>query len=452
MTNSYHSLPLAAALLLVTTSPALAATRAEMAVHPAGDTRVADMPAGHWATNATQVVLANNVLTLQDGAFHGNALLTGAELNAALESLTSIAETIASKGSNARLRAAIGSNEAGDGPVSRLELAQALSSFLDACASEQLVAIAASNNDAPRFKDLGAAVPAAVSTVVDRYKVMTGYPDNTFHPTESVTRYQMAAIAFNILNTMRIAPLAQRPVFIQGPAPEPKVIVVHDAPVPVAVVPPAPKVRDSFRQRSPYHLDYQAVNVDNVSGGNPFAVVPLSAMITGYQGPLMLQNVTNVRVNVLKDNMVDTEFRAGYAGFKWGMFQAIPYVGVNLGLGTSIPSTGTQYDTFVGATYGGILSLTPSDNVELYLQGGQAALLGGGRFNSSFQATNYPNVQGGLPLNYSLGADFYVAQNMCLSVGFGGWQDPAGLRVGSDDNAGGMINTLGGTLGVGSTF
>ena len=437
---------------MASASAAMAESRADMAVHPAGDARIADLPAGHWATNATQVVIANNVLTLQDGAFNGNAKLSGADLDKAMDSLTSIAEAIAGKGSNSELRAAIGTTHSDGGDITRIQLAETLASFLDACSAQQLVAIAASNNDAARFKDTGAAVPKAVSTVVDQYKVMTGYPDNTFRPSDTVTRYQMAAIAYNILNTMKMAPIAQLPVAVPEPA-APVVIVVHeDKPATVAAVPELPKVRDNFRQRAPFHLDWQAVNSDNITNGTPFGAVPLTGMITGYQGPVMLQNVTNVRINVFQDNMIDSEFRVGLSTLKYGMFQIIPYVGADVSVGTSIPVGGTQYDTYVGATYGTILSVMPTDNIEVFGTVGQNALLAGGRFNQTFAATNYPTALGTLLSNYGVGVDFYVSPTMCLTVGLNNWQDPASLRTGTNDSATGNINTLGGSIGIGSSF
>ncbi|MDB5095625.1 MAG: hypothetical protein JWM80_46, partial [Cyanobacteria bacterium RYN_339] len=40
----------------------------------------------------------------------------------------------------------------------------------------------------------------------------------------------------------------------------------------------------------------------------------------------------------------------------------------------------------------------------------------------------------------------------CLSLGVNSWQDPSSLRVGDQTNVQGVINTLGGTVGVGSKF
>lgn len=454
MAKLSHILPLSLALMMASAQVCLAETRAEGAIHAASDTRIADLPAGHWATNATQVVVANNILALDaDGSFQGNRALSTAELAKAMDGLATTAENIASKGANTPLRASIASLPSGSG-VSRLELSQSLANFLDACASQGLVAIAAPTHDAGRFKDLGASVPASVITVVDTYKVMSGHPDNTFHPNDQVTRFQMAAISLNVLNAMRMAPIAQLPVVriieTAAVAPEPIIVLVPEKPA--VVVAAGPTVRPNFRAKAPFHLDWQAVNSNNVTGGNPFGVVPFEGMITAYQGPLMLQNVTNLRVNVFQDNMVDSEFRVGLSELKLGMFQAIPYVGALVGLGTSVQTIGTQYDSYVGATYGGILSMMPTDTIELHAQLGQSALLAGGRFNSQFQPTAYPNALGSMLSSYGVGADFYVAPNMCLSFGVNTWQDPASLRSGNDDAAGGVINTLGGSVGLGSTF
>jgi hypothetical protein len=436
---------------------ALAETRGEAVLKPAGDTRIVDLPAGHWATNATQVVIANNIITLDDGAFQGDRLLTADELKQAMDTLASTAEAIAAKGANTKLRAAIGNVETGNGPITRLRLAQTLSRFLDACASQELVAIAAANHDASRFKDVGASVPPAVSTVVDKFKVMTGYPDNTFRPDGEVTRYQMAAISYNVLNTMRMAPLAQLPVAAPTQAAGPTYIVVQpptpEASEPTLIVPAGPLTRLNFRERAPLHVSWQAVNNTNVSTGAPFASIPISGMFTAYNGPLMLQNVTDVRVNVYQTNQVDTEFRAGYSGFKYGMFQAIPYVGAHLGLGTSAPAAGSvQYDSYVGASYGAILSVTPNDVLEFHATAGQTQLLSAGRFNSSFQPQAYPNALGSVLTNYGVGADFYVAPNIALTLGFNNWQNPASLASGNQTNATGIINTMGANLGIGSKF
>ena len=447
-------LSFAVGAVLCTAQAALAETRGEAFLKPAGDTRIADLPAGHWATNATQVVLANNILTLVDGAFQGDALLTAADLEHAMNTLASTAEAIAAKGHNAELRQAIGSVSETEGPITRLRLAQTLASFLDACASQELVAIAAASRDASRYKDLGASVPPAVTTVVDRFKVMTGYPDNTFRPDGQVTRYQMAAIAHNVLNTMRQAPLAQLPV--AAPAPTRTIVVVQQPPaaepIAVEVVPPAPVGRLNFRERAPIHLSWQAVNATNMSSGTPFATIPVSGAVTLYNGPLMLQSVTDLRVNVAQSNSVDTEFRVGYSGFKYGMLQAIPYVGAHVGLGTSAQNIGIQYDGYTGASYGGIISIAPNDVLEFHAQAGQTQLLGAGRFNSSFQPQAYPNAMGSVLTNYGVGADFYVAPNICLTLGVNSWQNPASLAVGTQTNATGVINTLGGNLGMGTKF
>lgn len=450
------TLSLALAAVLGTAQVALAETRGEAVLKPAGDTRITDLPAGHWATNATQVVLANNIIPLDNGSFKGDRLLTAAELDQAMSTLASTAEAIAAKGHNAKLRAAIGNAPSGDGPITRLRLAQTLASFLDACASQELVAIAAANHDASRFKDVGASVPPAVSTVVDKFKVMTGYPDNTFRPDGEVTRYQMAAIAYNVLNTMRMAPLAQLPVAAPVAA-SPTYIVVQppaQAPTPEMVEPVEviPAGRLNFRERAPMHLSWQAVNNTNVTSGAPFATIPATGMLTMYNGPLMLQNVTDLRVNVFQSNMVDTEFRAGYSGFKYGMFQAIPYVGAHLGLGTSAQTAGLQYDSYVGASYGGILSITPTDNLEFHAQAGQTQLLAAGRFNSSFQPQAYPNAMGSVLSTYGVGADFYVAPNIALTLGVNSWQNPASLTSGNQTNALGVINTFGANVGIGSKF
>lgn len=455
--KTYHvakvsfALSLALGAILCTAQVALAETRAERNLRPAGDTRIADLPAGHWATNATQVVLANDILSLEDGAFRGDRLLSGPDLAKAMNALTATAEAIASKGNNAELRAAIGHVGTMQGPITRSQLAQTLASFLDACASQELVAIAAANNDASRFNDLGAAVPAAVSTVVDKFKVMTGYPDNTFRPDVQVTRYQMAAIAHNVLNTMRMAPIAQLPVVVAATTPT---IIVMQPPAgePIEVITLPPAGRLNFRERAPIHLSWQAVNSNNVSNGTPFAAIPLEGMFTNYNGPLMLQNVTNVRVNVFENNMVDSEFRAGYSGFKWGMLQAIPYVGAHVGLGTSAPAGGTQYDSYGGATYGGIISVTPNDVLEFHAQAGQTQLLSAGRFNSAFQPVAYPNALGSALTSYGVGGDFYIARNICLSLGVNTWQNPTSLRVGDQTNLLGVVDTFGANLGVGSSF
>ena len=439
--------------VILTTAPAFAQTRGETVLKPASGDRIADLPAGHWATNATQVVIANRILTLDGGAFNGDRKLTGAELSEAMASLASTAEAIAAKGSNQALRRAIGRVPTADGPITRLQLAQSLASFLDACASQELVAIAAANNDASRFKDVGASLPPAVTTVVDRFKVMTGYPDNTFRPDDQVTRFQMAAIALNVLNAMRTAPLAQLPV--AAPVQPPTVIVVQQAapsPEPVEILPPAPMVRLNFRERAPFHLAWQAVNTNNLTSGAPFATIPLTGTLTAYNGPLMLQSVTNARVNVAQTNTIDEELRVGFNGLKGGMFQAIPYVGAHLGLGTSAQAAGIQYDGYVGGTYGAIFSFLPTDVLELHAQVGQSQLLGAGRSNSSFQPQAYPNAMGTALTSYGVGADFYVAPNICLTLGFNNWQNPASLAVGNQTNASGVIDTMGANIGAGSRF
>ena len=38
----------------------------------AADVQIADLPAGHWATYATQIAVANNLVTLENGQFMGD--------------------------------------------------------------------------------------------------------------------------------------------------------------------------------------------------------------------------------------------------------------------------------------------------------------------------------------------------------------------------------------------
>jgi hypothetical protein len=438
-----------------------AQTRAEQAIDTTTDVRISDLPSGHWATNATQIAVANNILPLENGAFNGQDKLTRAELRHAMDGLVNVAETIAGKGALTDLRAAVGVVPAEETTVTRLELAQTLSRFLDAAAKTELVAMGAPRNDASRLKDLGATVPGAVRNVVDKYTVMTGYPDNTFKPSETVTRFQMAAVALEILDDMREAPLAQLPAAPVAAEPQaPTVVVVPPIEQEEEVVAEVPVdlTRPSFRENAPIHLSWQALNATNLSGNanttgyGPFSVIPVTGMFTGYQGPLMLQNVTNFRYDVFQSNLLDTEFRLGYGDLKWGPLQAIPYIGANIGVGTAIPANATEYSTYVGATYGAILSVMPMNNLELWGNFGQSALLAGGRFNSSFQAQSYPNALGAMTSNYGVGADFYVAPNIALTASLGTWQMPYGLYVSNDLTTGGVINTYGGNLGVGFSF
>ena len=250
-----------------------------------------------------------------------------------------------------------------------------------------------------------------------------------------------------------MAPLAQLPVIIQGGEPGGNtVIVVQPNGDPAVIVEAGPKGRLNFRERAPLHLSWQAVNSSNIATGSPFTAIPVEMMLTAYNGPLMVQSLTDVRVNAYKDNMVDTELRAGYSGFKSGMFQAIPYVGAHLGVGTSAAVGGTQYDSYAGATYGGILSITPNDVLEFHAQASQVQLLAAGRFNGSFQPKAYPNALGSVLTNYGVGADFYIAPNICLTLGVSTWQNPTALRTGDQTNAQGVIDTFGANLGMGTRF
>lgn len=469
MAKRLMALPLALAVVLGAQTVCLAQaaetstgqTRAEAAIDTTTDVRIADLPSGHWATNATQIAVANNILPLENGAFNGQDHLTSAELRHAMDGLVNVAETIAGKGALTELRAAVGVIPESDATVNRLQLAQTLNRFLDAAAAQELVALGAMRSDAPRLKDLGRSVPPAVRNVVDKYTVMTGYPDNTFRPNEVVNRFQMAAVALEILDDMREAPIAQLPAAPVAAEPQaPTVVVVPPIEEEEEVIAEVPVdlTRPSFRENAPIHLSWQALNATNLSGNmntqgyGPFSVIPVTGMFTGYQGPLMLQNVTNFRYDVLQSNLLDTEFRLGYGDLKLGMFQLIPYVGANLGLGTAIPANATEYSTYVGATYGGIVSLLPMDNLEIWGNFGQSALLAGGRFNSSFQAINYPNALGAFLSNYGVGADFYVAPNIALTASVGTWQMPYGLYISNDYQTGGVINTYGGNIGMGFSF
>lgn len=423
-------------------------TRAEASIKSGAGVTIADLPAGSWATNATQVAVANGILPLQDGRFNGQQPVTADELHQAMNVLVNTAENINGKGALPDLRSVVASLPTGDQPVSRLQVAQALSSFLNTASAKNLVAMAAPRSMASRFSDMGTNVPNSVQAAVDRYKVMTGFPDGTFRPQENVTRYQMAAIALHVLNDMAQAPVAQLP----AQAAPPNVIVVPPAEAPVAAVPPAPTGRPNFRQNTPINLSWQALNGTDLTPGNGYSVVPVSAMFTGYWGPVMLQNVTDLRVNAWQSDMANTEFRLGYANWKWSGLQLIPYVGVNLGGMYSIPATQAQYDGYVGATYGGILSWMPTNNVDIFATLGQAALLGAGRYNQNFQPTLYPNALGSFLSNYSLGVDFYVSPNIALTLAAGTWQTPSNFAATSNLANMGVTNTYGGSAGIGFGF
>jgi len=424
-------------------------TRASL-IKGATDSQIADLPGGHWATFATQIAVGNNLLTLENGQFMGNRDMTADELHHAMEGLVATAENIAGKGSIPELRQELGIVPTGPQAVSRLQVAQTISRLLDAMDKQGLVAVAAPRGQASLFRDLPD-IPPAVSAATDKYKIMVGYADHTFRPNAPVTRYQMAAIGKQVLDFMRAAPIAQTPLTA------PTVVVVPQE-EPVAVVPNVQLPRRNFRANAPVALSWQALNQDNLSnlsnstGYGAFSVVPVSGMFTGYSGPVMLQNVTNFRYNVYQDNMLDSEFRVGYANWKLGQFQLIPYVGANIGIGASIPNNQTQYDTYVGATYGGIISWLPTSSVELHANAGQAALLGAGRWNGSFQPLAYPSALGSFLTNYGIGADFYVQPNICLTLGLSDWQTPADLRTAPTAFTAGNLNTLGGEVGVGFRF
>ncbi len=457
MANRYLALTLALAAVLGSTPAFAQAEDTSMEAKPAiradlikmsSDVQIADMPGGHWATHASQVAVANNVLAMEDGKFNGDRELTTSELNQAIQSLVVTAENIAAKGSLTDLRAELGAIPTTDERVSRLVLAQALARFLDAANKNGLVALAAPSETATRFKDLGAAVPPGVTTVVDKYKVMTGFPDLTFRPTTAVTRYQMAAISKEILDDMRRAPIALMPIET-GP---PTVVVVPPAEEPEPEIAAAPLSRPNFRANAPIALSWQALNYTNIlNPQNGFTVIPVNGMVTGYQGPVMLQGIANFRYDLYSNNLLDTEFRLGYSDLKWGMVQLIPYVGANVGLGTAIPGQ-TEYTTYVGATYGGTLSVMPLDNLEIWGNLGQAALLTGGRWNQNFQPVNYINSVGTMLTNYGVGLDFYVSPNIALTVGLNNWQMPFDLYTAQGDFSGSVIDTVGGNVGVGFSF
>jgi hypothetical protein len=475
MAKRYLAIPFALAVVLATQTGAFAATtdestttgggggseqttatnahtRADVAISAPVDVQVADLPGGHWGTNAVLWVVANNIMTLENGDFNGNANLTGDQLSHSLNALTNIAESIEGKGALTDLRSSIANLPTGDRALTRIEVASALSPFLNALNSHELLALGAITPTASKFKDIGTAVPVAVTNVVDKYGVMTGYKDFTFKPNTDVTRYQMAAIAKTILDKMRSAPIAMQP-----PTPEmqpPTVVVVPQAPQQpeqVAVTPVAPMARPNFRQDVPLFLSWQALNSNNFSGGGAqFQTIPVQGMLTGYQGPAMLQAVVDFRYDILQSNLLNTQLRLGYSDLKLGMLQFIPYVGATVGLGASNPGT-VQYDTYAGANYGGILSVMPMDNLELWGSFGQSYLLAGGRWNQSFQPTANINALGAVLSDYGVGVDFHVSPNIALSIGANTWQQPADLRTGLGYNSG-VINTYGGNVGVGFSF
>lgn len=472
MAKRYLAIPFALAVVLATQTGAFAATtdesttgggggkeqttatphtRAEVAIMAPADVVVADLPGGHWGTNAVLWVVANNIIPEENGKFNGDREITYRELHHALDALTNIAETINNKGAMPDLRAAIGNIPDTDQPVNRLEVAQAMSRWLDAAKSHDLLALGALTPSAEKFKDIGTVVPPAVKKVVDEYGVMTGYKDFTFKPQQQVNRYQLAAISKTVLDKMRQAPIAQAPATPEMQPPTVVVVPAPPAPEVAVVTPVAPLARPNFRQDVPVFLSWQALNSNNFSGGGAqFQTIPVQGMLTGYQGPAMLQAVMDFRYDVLQSNLLNTQLRLGYSDLKLGMLQFIPYVGATLGLGASNPGT-VQYDTYAGANYGGIVSVMPMDNLELWGSFGQSYLLAGGRWNQSFQPTANINALGAVLSDYGVGLDFHVSPNIALSVGANTWQQPADLRTGLGYNSG-VINTYGGNVGVGFSF
>lgn len=430
-------------------------TRAEAAIDFSREMRIADLPAGHWATNATQVAVSNNILPLMNGQFMGQENLTHAQLRQAMTSVVSIAENIAGKGTIPSLRAAVAPIASDDMPVTRLELAQSLARVLDALNTEHLIAMGTPTTSAGSFKDLGGSIPTAVRTVVDKYGIMTGFPNNTFRPSADVNRYQMAAIALEMLRDMREAPIAQQPVqpnVVVQPS-QPNIVVVTPPEEPPIAEVPVTMERPDHRSRVPIHLAWQALNATNLQpGAGAFNIIPVQGTFTGYQGPVMLQNVTNFRYDLYQSNFLDSQFRLGYSDLKWGMLQFIPFVQGGLGLGASVPTGQTQYDTYVSAGYGGTLSIMPLDNLDLHGTFSQGFPLAAGRWNSQFQAQSYPNALGSVLSNYGVGVDFYVSPNIALTLGAYTWQLPNNLNTASDLSLGGVSNTYGGNIGVGFGF
>lgn len=422
------ALPLVLALTFAAAPPALAVTRAEAAVHPAGDYRVPDLPAGHWATNATRIAIANNVLHFDaSGNFNGDRLLSPQELEAALEALAATAENIAAKGRIPLMHGALTRVSTSRDDVARLELAEALASFLGAAEAEELLATSQPTYVSEQLKDLGTEAPNAVADVVDRYKVMAGYPDNTFRPEERVTRYQFAAIALGILNAMRMAPLAQLPLIVVVPVeaspPPPLIVQVPAACPPVPPVPTPTPQRPNFRERAAWVLAWQAANADNLATGQPFGQLPFAATVTGYPGPLMLQDVTHFQLDAARAYALDTELRVGLSSFKWQQFQALPYLGAHAGYGQAAGAYG-------GMSYGGLLSVLPWEPLELHARVGQSALVAGQPLGTFLNT-------------YGLGADVYLAPKLCLTLGLDAWQAPI---------ATGLATTMGGSLGLGASF
>lgn len=408
------------------------------------ETLIADLPGGHWATHATQMAVANNVLQLEDDLFKGERALTTRELHGALQALASTAENIAGKGLIRELRGAVESVPQTDQLVNRIALAQTMARFLDAANQNGLLALAEPGATASRFRDMGATVPPAIMSVVDTYKVMTGFRDMTFRPNEIVNRYQLAAVATQILNDMRQAPLAQQP--IEAP---PTVVVV---PEPVEPEPEPVSVRPNFRANAPVALAWQALNYGNIlSDPATMSTIPVSGMLTGYAGPIMVQGISNFRYDMYTNNLFDNEVRVGYSDLKWGMLQLIPYVGANVGVGTAIPGQ-TQFSTYVGATYGGILSVMPVSNVEIWGNLGQSALLGAARYNSAFQPMAYLGTSGTMLTNYGVGLDLYLTPNVALTLGVNNFQLPSDLYIAPTAFSGTVLDTIGGNVGFGFSF
>jgi hypothetical protein len=435
---------------------------AELALPSGTDLLISNLPDTHWANTATRMAVANNIMMLENGSFNGDRILTETELKIAMTSLSTTLETLGHKGVNKSITAMVNGLSDTSSPVSRMRLAQSLSRFLMMAEKENMVAVGMTRSESYKYTDIGSRIPESVKTVVDRYKVMTGYPDKTFRPSRPVNRYEMAAITSEMLKMLREAPVASVPRDIS----DDMAIVTPKIDVPAIVTPPRDSLdrtlsnidksltsrRVSFRQNAPVFLSWQAANINNIqNSAQPFNVVPVQGMFTLYRGPFMLQNVTNFRYNFLQDNLLDSELRLGLSELKAGAFQFIPYVGANAAAGASIRSNLTQYDTYAGLTYGGIVSVMPVKNLDLFANFGQSALLSAGRFGQDFFLFQNVNPANLALSNYGVGLDYYIAPTMALTLGVNTWQQPQNLRLGNAFNAG-VTNTVGGNLGLGFAF
>lgn len=441
---------LIAATVVVQARPAFAVTASEV---------FRDVPPGHWAEfGVTELAVKRDLMRgYPDNTFRGEQPYTRFQFVDALWELVGELEAIAKtslrmerplnytftdiQDSRVREKALSLANDygifegipgvsagefSGSEVVTRYEMAAAVDNLMEIAEKKGVVEARGRARDV-RFDDLDPTVWAyeEVRDVAGRYRVMIGFPDNTFRGADRLTRYEFAQ------SGAQTVPLIRE-------------LVVQTI---------EKKAEERTLIENPRWREGTALEVVGRYGATAAGFVPTAQLLTGfYPGAGFLH--TDTRLTFSAGQLVAPATGAtgmlltqGLYGF-WGMpsmngWQFQPYLG-----GKAFADFGPNDSSLLaGPGYGLITYWRPSARWGFALNLNGSNMLLANRLGG---AGTLPNPSALFLGSADLSAEYFVTSRLAITGGVGFWEAPQGIRgaaptVGKD-------NALGFRLGVGVGF